>query len=125
GAARGGSATVGAVRPDRAGRKGDWRGSPGRPLGGGAARAGGFGPGFAEAAQAVFAVGAPQARLEPVEPAADVLDDPLGAPRAQIPEAYIVGQTRAGVLLVAQHAAHGVIVSAAAEAALDRCGLRA
>jgi DNA mismatch repair protein MutL len=122
-ATTGGSATIAAFRPDRAARNWDWRRSPGRPLGGGAARAGGFGPGFAEAAQAVFAVGAPQARLEPVEPAADLLDYPLGAARAQIHETYIVAQTRDGIVIVDQHAAHERIVYERMKAALDRSGL--
>src|SRR5437763_1639142 len=82
-----------AFRPDLAERKWDWRRSPARP-GASVLRAGGLGPGFAEAAQAAFAVGAPQARFEAAEPAPDLIDCPLGAARAQIHGTYIVAQTR-------------------------------
>ncbi|MDO5621695.1 MAG: DNA mismatch repair endonuclease MutL [Paracoccus sp. (in: a-proteobacteria)] len=56
-------------------------------------------PGFAEA---------PSARVEP-EP--DTLPDaPLGAARAQIHENYIIAQTRDGMVIVDQHAAHERLV---------------
>ena len=53
---------------------------------------------FAEPGQAAFDVGAPTAdvRFE-AQPAADLLDRPLGAARTQIHETYIVSQTRDGL----------------------------
>ena len=46
------------------------------------------------------------------EPAApfDPIDQPLGAARAQVHETYIVAQTRDGVVIVDQHAAHERLV---------------
>ena len=68
-------------------------------------------PAFAEAGQAAFDVGTPTAdvRFE-AQPAADLLDRPLGAARTQIHETYIVSQTRDGLIVVDQHAAHERIV---------------
>ena len=48
---------------------------------------------------------------EPGAPAAfDPIDFPLGAARAQLHETYIVAQTRDGVIIVDQHAAHERLV---------------
>ena len=133
-ATTGGSATIAAFRPGVAPRPGswDWRRSPARPadLRGfqGPAR-GGFGPGFssslAEAAQAAFDVGAPSAdaRYEISEPSPDLLDRPLGAARAQVHETYIVAQTRDGLVIVDQHAAHERLVYERLKAALERQGV--
>ena len=110
-ATTGGGATIAAFRPAVCAARGgwDWRRSPARPIRG-------FAPsrearpalGFAEAAQAAFDVGAPSAdaRVETVEPQPDLLDRPLGAARAQVHETYIVAQTRDGLVIVDQHAAH-------------------
>jgi len=102
----GGSAAVAAfergaqygTRPGGAGW--DWRRSPAAP------------PGFAEAAQASFAPFAPsadaRAHSAPLEAAAT--DAPLGAARAQLHDTYILAQTRAGMVIVDQHAAHERLV---------------
>jgi DNA mismatch repair protein MutL len=119
-ATTGGSATIAAFRPAGTPRTGswDWRRSPARPPL--PARGG-----FAEAAQAVFDVGAPSAdaRYEISEPAPDLLDRPLGAARAQVHETYIVAQTRDGLVIVDQHAAHERIVYERMKAALERQGI--
>ena len=80
--------------------------------------------GFAEAAQAAFDVGAPAADTRAVaEAAPDLLDRPLGAARAQLHETYIVAQTRDGIVIVDQHAAHERIVYERMKAALEKSGV--
>jgi DNA mismatch repair protein MutL len=81
--------------------------------------------GFAQAAQAAFDVGGPSAdaRVDMAEPAPDLLDRPLGAARAQVHETYIVAQTRAGIVIVDQHAAHERIVYERLKAAIERSGV--
>ena len=44
------------------------------------------------------------------QPAPDLLDRPLGAARTQMHDTYIVAQTRDGLIIVDQHAAHERIV---------------
>jgi DNA mismatch repair protein MutL len=122
-ATTGGSATIAAFRPDRNARNWDWQRSPARPAGTDMTRMAALAPGFAEAAQAAFAVGAPQARYEVAEPAPDLLDSPLGAARAQIHETYIVAQTRDGIVVVDQHAAHERIVYERMKSALETSGV--
>ncbi len=69
--------------------------------------------GFAEAMQAPFAgIDTPSAdHSAAMVPASEVLlDRPLGAVRAQVHENYIVAQTRDGLVIVDQHAAHERLV---------------
>ncbi len=121
-ATTGGSATIAAFRPAIVPRSGgfDWRRSPSRPL-----PAGGSVVGFAEAAQVAFDVGgaAATARIEVAEPAPDELDAPLGAARAQVHDTYIVSQTRDGLVIVDQHAAHERLVYERMKTALDKTGV--
>jgi len=101
---------IGGVRPAQA-----WRGS--------AAPA--YAPGFEEE-QALFdAIAAPSAdaRADLAPAAPDLLDKPLGAARAQLHETYIVAQTRDGLVVVDQHAAHERIVYERLKAALARDGV--
>jgi DNA mismatch repair protein MutL len=129
-------AAIASFRPAFGPRPGnwDWRRSPAYPQGDlqGMASAGpqaGFGAAaataFAEPGQAAFDVGAPSAdvRFEQA-PSADLLDRPLGAARTQIHETYIVSQTRDGLVVVDQHAAHERIVYERLKASLAKNGVQ-
>src|SRR5262245_20993008 len=102
----------------------DWRRWPARPTLGNTALAMAP-PGFAEAAQAAFDVGAPSADARPhvAEAAPDLVDRPLGAARAPVHETYIGAQTRDGMVIVDQHAAHERLVYERLKAALDKAGV--
>ncbi len=82
----------------------DWRKSPAYP-------------GFAEAPAQGFddlallgETRATDTRAHAQEIAQEDIDSPLGAARAQIHETYIVAQTRDGIVIVDQHAAHERLV---------------
>jgi DNA mismatch repair protein MutL len=80
---------------------------------------------LAERGQAAFDVGAPSADVRfDARPAPDLIDRPLGAARTQIHENYIVAQTRDGLIVVDQHAAHERIVYERLKAALERDGVQ-
>src|SRR4051794_1623975 len=103
----------------------DWRQSPSAPAGPLRAFEGSAAPAFAERAQAVFDVGGPSAdvRIE-TQPAGDLVDRPLGAARTQLHETYIVSQTRDGLIIVDQHAAHERIVYERLKASLAENGVQ-
>jgi DNA mismatch repair protein MutL len=128
-ATTGGDATIAAFQqPGALPLRGwDWRRSPARPDPRGVPipMHGATALGFAEAAQAAFDVGGPSAdaRVEVSEPAPDLIDRPLGAARAQVHETYIVAQTRDGLVIVDQHAAHERIVYERLKAAIEKAGV--
>jgi DNA mismatch repair protein MutL len=105
----------------------DWRRSPSRSLPTRSALATWSPPneGFSDAVQTGFDVGgaAATARVALAEPASDALDRPLGAAVAQVHDTYIVAQTRDGLVIVDQHAAHERLVYERMKAALDTKGI--
>jgi DNA mismatch repair protein MutL len=124
-------AAISAFQPSFAPRANwDWRRSPAYPAGPLPAAGrmpafeGAVATAFAEPGQAAFDVGAPSAdvRFE-APPSADLLDRPLGAARTQIHETYIVAQTRDGLIVVDQHAAHERIVYERLKASLAKNGV--
>ena len=126
-AANSDGAAIASFRPSFAPRANwDWRRSPAHPVGPwpafeGAAAA----TAFAEPGQAAFDVGTPTADTRFQEqPSADLLDRPLGAARTQIHETYIVSQTRDGLIVVDQHAAHERIVYERLKASLAKNGVQ-
>ncbi len=112
------SATTGATRfssfARRNGRGANWRGPAAPPAG------------FSENEQAgfeEFAAPSADARASAAPPASEVLDNPLGAARAQLHETYIVAQTKDGLVLVDQHAAHERLVYEKLKVAIERDGV--
>jgi DNA mismatch repair protein MutL len=118
---------IAAFRPSFEPRPGnwDWRRSPSYPIGPGPAFAGTAATAFAEEGQAAFDVGAPtvDVRFE-AHASADLVDRPLGAARTQIHETYVVSQTRDGLIVVDQHAAHERIVYERLKASLAANGVQ-
>jgi DNA mismatch repair protein MutL len=68
---------------------------------------------------------APSARTEPAPLTEADIARPLGAARAQLHENYIVAQTRDGMILVDQHAAHERLVYERLKAQRDGSGITA
>ncbi|HET6390522.1 DNA mismatch repair endonuclease MutL [Hyphomicrobium sp.] len=82
--------------------------------------------GLAEAEQTPFAVlqtPSADARTSAEPVVAETLDRPLGAVRAQVHENYIVAQTRDGLVIVDQHAAHERLVYEKLKASLASGGV--
>jgi DNA mismatch repair protein MutL len=126
-AANDAGAAISAFRPSFAPRPGnwDWRRSPSYPVGPTPSLAGAVATAFAEQGQAAFDVGAPTADIRAdAQPSADLIDRPLGAARTQIHETYIVSQTRDGLVIVDQHAAHERIVYERLKASLAKNGVQ-
>ncbi len=120
-------AAISAFRPVFAPRPGnwDWRHSPSSPVTPMPSFEGAGAPAFAEREQSAFDVGTPTADVRFQEaPPADLLDRPLGAARTQIHETYIVSQTRDGLIVVDQHAAHERIVYEKLKASLAKNGVQ-
>jgi DNA mismatch repair protein MutL len=126
-AANGGGAAIASFRSAFAPRPGnwDWRRSPSLPTGPLPAFSGSVATALAEQDQAGFDVGAPSADIRFEAPAAaDLIDRPLGAARTQIHETYIVSQTRDGLIVIDQHAAHERIVYERLKASLEKNGVQ-
>ena len=128
-AANGDGAVLSAFRPafgPRPAANWDWRNSPAAPAGSDDDADGGALMAFTERAQSAFDVGGPTAdvRVTPAPPPSDLLDRPLGAARTQIHANYIVAQTRDGLIVVDQHAAHERIVYERLKASLAQNGVQ-
>ena len=123
-ASTGGDATIAAFRPAFVRRGGwDFRRSPAAPS---FPSHGNAALGFAEAAQAAFDVGRAVGRCARRfgRSAAPICStSPLGAARAQVHETYIVAQTRDGIVIVDQHAAHERLVYERMKAAVEKQGI--
>ena len=98
----------------------DWNASPNRPIAPASSPTG-----FSEAPQAGFdATNRPSADIRYADQhVADNQSLPLGAPRAQVHENYIVSQTDGGLVIVDQHAAHERLVYERMKAQMARDGV--
>jgi DNA mismatch repair protein MutL len=126
-AANGAGPTIASFRPAFAPRmtNWEWQRSPSYPVGVAPPSANAGPTTLAEPNQPSFDVGGPTAdvRLE-TQVSADLIDRPLGAARTQIHETYIVSQTRDGLIVVDQHAAHERIVYEKLKASLAKNGVQ-
>jgi DNA mismatch repair protein MutL len=92
-------------------RQGGWQPSPSGGMGGALAAAVRSIPGLTEVSARAEPAWEPGVSEEGAPaPVFDPVDYPLGAARAQVHETYIVAQTRDGVVIVDQHAAHERLV---------------
>jgi len=108
-------AALGAIRPG---------GFGGGSYGGGNARGGPVSVGLRDRADAFHAPfpgldAAPSAAPSAPFPDEDASNYPLGVARAQVHETYIVAQTKDGIVIVDQHAAHERLVQERIKKALD------
>src|SRR5258708_6842992 len=125
-AANSDGAAIASFRPSFAPRANwDWLRSPAYPVGRRPAFDGAAATAFAEPGQAAFDVGNPtaDARFHEAAPA-DLPDRPLGAARTPIHPTSTTPQTRDGLIVVDQHAAHERIVYERLKASLARNGVQ-
>ena len=120
------------ARPSPNGASWGWRHSPDTPVDAAQDHAKGTADftqpsGFGDSAQAAFDIGGPSAAHydSGVDVASAVVDSdaPLGAARTQLHETYIVAQTRDGIVIVDQHAAHERLVYEKLKAQRDASGV--
>ncbi len=132
-------AALGAFRPQGLGQGQGYGSGPGLPSGSLGGWAGHSTPprpidaGLAEAVHAAYAPG-PASSFDGTDnpsapPPAEALaeermDHPLGAARAQVHETYVVAQTRDGIVIVDQHAAHERLVYERMKAMLANGGVK-
>jgi DNA mismatch repair protein MutL len=121
-------AALGAIRPGGGGAAGGW------PVSGGTWRPGAAQRGLQEPAagyhaplpglEGAPAARPPQAASEEAGQGAEPGAYPLGAARAQLHGTYVVSQTRDGIVIVDQHAAHERLVYETMKAQLGRSGVQ-
>ncbi len=113
-----GQAALGAFRAEPAGPRLYQMDLPARPAPGALAQS------FRAQAPAPATLAEAAAPFARTEPETGPVDAPLGAARAQLHETYIVAQTRDGIVLVDQHAAHERLVYERLKRQVDEAGIR-